>query len=260
MFEFHADRKRYFDIQEENARRYVIPFIEERFPIQPGMRVMEIGCGEGGVLKAFINRGCIGVGIELDVPRIDNAAIWMKDDIASGKARFVGKDIYLVAADDLDGPFDIIVMKDVIEHIHDQNRLLARLKHFLKPEGVVFFGFPPWKMPFGGHQQICNGKWLSRLPYYHLLPRPLYKAILEKNNEPVKDLLEIRDTRISIERFERIVAENNYAVVNDTHYFINPIYEYKFGWKARKQSLLIRHIPWVRDFLTTCVYYLITAK
>ena len=260
MFEFHADRKRYFDIQEENARRYVIPFIEEKFPIQPGMRVMEIGCGEGGVLKAFVNRGCIGVGIELDVPRIDNAAIWMKDDIASGKARFVGKDIYLVEADNLDGPFDIIVMKDVIEHIHDQNRLLARLKHFLKPKGVVFFGFPPWQMPFGGHQQICNGKWLSRLPYYHLLPRPLYKAILEKNNEPVKDLLEIRDTRISIERFERIVAKNDYTVVNDTHYFINPIYEYKFGWKARKQSLLIRHIPWVRNFLTTCVYYLITEK
>ncbi|MDR0793125.1 MAG: class I SAM-dependent methyltransferase, partial [Chitinophagaceae bacterium] len=154
MFEFHTDKKRYFDIQEENARKYVIPFIEEKFPVLPGMRVMEIGCGEGGVLKAFIGKGCVGVGIELDLPRIDNAAIWMKDDIELGKVRFVGKDIYLVEAAELNGLFDIIVMKDVIEHIHDQNRLLARLKNFLKPEGVVFFGFPPWQMPFGGHQQI----------------------------------------------------------------------------------------------------------
>jgi 2-polyprenyl-3-methyl-5-hydroxy-6-metoxy-1,4-benzoquinol methylase len=82
----------------------------------------------------------------------------MKDDIEAGKVRFVGKDIYLVEAAELDGLFDIIVMKDVIEHIHDQSRLLARLKDFLKPNGVVFFGFPPWQMPFGGHQQICNNK------------------------------------------------------------------------------------------------------
>jgi SAM-dependent methyltransferase len=260
MFEFHADKKHYFDIQEENARKYVIPFIEKKFPVQSGMRVMEIGCGEGGVLKAFINRGCTGVGIELDIPRIDNAAIWMKDDIESGKVRFVGKDIYLVEADELNGCFDIILLKDVIEHIHDQSRLLARLKDFLKPKGVVFFGFPPWQMPFGGHQQICSNKWLSRLPYYHLLPRPLYKAILKKYNEPVETFLEIRDTGISIERFERIVKKTNYLVVNKIHYFLNPIYEYKFGWKPRKQSVLIKHIPWVRNFFTTCVYYLITGK
>ena len=60
MFEFHADRKRYFDIQVLNAEKYVIPFIEEKFPIAGGMRVLEIGCGEGGVLKAFINIGCVG--------------------------------------------------------------------------------------------------------------------------------------------------------------------------------------------------------
>jgi CDP-glycerol glycerophosphotransferase (TagB/SpsB family) len=73
-------------------------------------------------------------------------------------------------------------------------------------------------------------------------------------------LLEIKDTGISIERFERIVKKNNYAVVNKTHFFINPIYEYKFGWKPRKQSVLIKHLTWVRNFFTTCVYYLIAGK
>ena len=68
MFEFHADRKRYFEIQLLNAEKYVIPFIEEKFLIKPGMRILEIGCGEGGVLKAFINKGCEGVGVEMDAP------------------------------------------------------------------------------------------------------------------------------------------------------------------------------------------------
>jgi len=77
MFEFHADRKRYFDIQVLNAEKYVIPFIEEKFPISKGMRVLEIGCGEGGVLKAFINKGCEGVGVELDASRIENATLYL---------------------------------------------------------------------------------------------------------------------------------------------------------------------------------------
>ncbi|OYW17274.1 MAG: SAM-dependent methyltransferase, partial [Sphingobacteriales bacterium 12-47-4] len=57
-------------MQAENAASYVIPFIQNAFPIQPGMRVLEIGCAEGGVLKAFVDKGCIGIGVELDEPRL----------------------------------------------------------------------------------------------------------------------------------------------------------------------------------------------
>src|ERR1700712_6058436 len=84
MYEFHLDRKRYFDIQILNAEKYVIPFIEEKYALVTGMQVLEIGCGEGGVLKAFVNRGCTGVGVELDQGRIDNANDWLRDDIAAG--------------------------------------------------------------------------------------------------------------------------------------------------------------------------------
>ena len=49
--------------------------------------------------------------------------------------------------------FDLILLKDVIEHIPDQERVIPYLKEFLKPGGRVFFGFPPWYMPHGGHQQ-----------------------------------------------------------------------------------------------------------
>src|SRR5258705_8322447 len=155
MFEFHADRKRYFEIQLLNAEKYVIPFIEEKFSITPGMRILEIGCGEGGVIKAFINKDCAGVGVELDAPRIENAKLFLPEDIAKGRIKFVLKDIYEVdVQEDFEGLFDIIVLKDVIEHIHDQVKLIGWMKNFLKPGGIVFFGFQPWYMPFGGHQQI----------------------------------------------------------------------------------------------------------
>ena len=257
MFEFHADRKRYFDIQVLNAGKYVIPFIEEKFPVHPGMRILEIGCGEGGVLKAFVNKGCEGVGVELDAPRIADAKKFLAEDIAAGRVQFVVKDIYQVEVEkDFGGLFDIVLLKDVIEHIHDQEKLIGWMKNFLKPGGIVFFGFPPWYMPFGGHQQICRST-VSKLPYIHLLPRGLYKWILKKNKEPVNDLMEIRDTGISIERFEKICRKEGYVFLHNRHYLLNPIYEWKFGWKPRRQSVLIKAIPFVRNFYTTCVYYII---
>ena len=261
MFEFHADRKRYFDIQVANAAGHVLPFIEEQFALREGMRVLEIGCGEGGVLKPFIQRGCVGVGVEFDQIRIEWGKEWMKEEIEMGKLKLLAKDIYDVdAIEELGGSFDIILLKDVIEHIHDQSKLIGRLKMFLKSEGVIFFGFPPWQMPFGGHQQICKNKWLARLPYYHLLPNFLYRKILQAAGENVAEMMEIKETGISIERFEKICRQQGYVFLNSKHYLLNPIYEWKFGWKPKLQFKWIQAIPYVRNFLTTCVYYLIRQK
>ena len=262
MFEFHADRKRYFDIQLLNAEKYILPFIEENFSIKAGMRALEIGCGEGGVLKAFINKGCIGVGVEFDQTRIENGSKWLAEDIENGKLSFVAKDIYDTDVETLGGKFGIIILKDVIEHIHDQERLLRRLQNFLTPDGIIFFGFPPWQMPFGGHQQLCQKK-LGKVPYFHLLPMPLYKGLLRMFQEPahvVNDLAEIKETGISIERFERIVKQTNYSVIGKVYYLFNPIYEYKFNLKPRRQNALIGKIPFFRNFVTTCVYYIIRKR
>jgi SAM-dependent methyltransferase len=259
MFEFHADRKRYFEIQLLNAEKYILPFIESDFPIRKGMRALEIGCGEGGVIKAFVNKGCVGVGVEYDEIRIKNGENWLKEDIENGKLSFVVKDIYDTNVENLGGKFDIIILKDVIEHIHDQARLLARLKDFLTPSGIIFFGFPPWQMPFGGHQQLCEKK-LSKVPYFHLLPTSFYKKLLKLSGESdsnINQLLEIKETGISIERFEKIVKETGYKVVSKIHYLFNPIYEWKFNLKAKKQNPVITKIPYLRNYLTTCVYYMI---
>ena len=112
-------------------------------------------------------------------------------------------------------------------------------------------------MPFGGHQQICTNKMLAKMPYYHLLPEGMYKFILKKYNQPVKDLIEIRDTRLSLEKFERIVRQTKYRVLYRRLYLINPIYQHKFGWKPRIQSRVIGRIPWFRNFVTTTAYYLV---
>ncbi len=261
MFEFHSDDERYFDMQAENCREFVIPFVESYFPLRQGMRVLEIGCAQGGVLKPFLDRGCVCVGVELHDERLEAGRRRLADYIASGQLTLIAKDIYDVDPEtELGGRFDLVVFKDVIEHIFDQRRLVERVKALLAPGGEVFFGFPPWQMPFGGHQQVCRSRFLSRLPYFHLLPMPLYRGVLQLFGENPTEFVEIKQTGISIERFERIVRRTGYEVVGRRHYFINPIYRYKFNLRAREQARVVSAIPWVRNFVTTCVYYLIRVR
>ena len=255
----HKDERIRFEQQVDNSRSYVLPFIEKTKELHEGLNVMEIGCGEGGVLLPFAEKGCYCVGVDLNPLRIDLANDFLSDEVAAGKMAFVYKNVY--DADFLEkykGFFDLIILKDAIEHIPEQAKFIPHLKNFLRPGGQIFFGFPPWYMPFGGHQQVCQNKVASVLPYYHILPKPLYKGILKAFGEPepvIAELLEIKDTQITIERFQRIVQQSGLKVVNKQHYLVNPIYKYKFGLNPRKQIGAITAIPYVRDFLTTCVYY-----
>jgi len=261
MFDFHTNNEWYFQMQAMTANEYIIPFIEKTHPVYKGMRVLEIGCGEVGGLKAFLDRGCVGIGVELNQSKLETGCSRLSDYVQNGQLKLINKDIYLVDADtELGGKMDLIILKDVIEHIHDQEKLIARLKSFLNPDGAIFFGFPPWQMPFGGHQQMCNSRFLARLPYFHLLPKCLYKAILKWFKEIPDDLLEVKETGISIERFEKTVKKSGYKIVQQTHYFINPTYQYKFNMKVREQARIIRALPWMRNFFTTAVYYLIDVK
>lgn len=224
------------------------------------MNILEIGTGEGGVLLPFAEKGCFCVGVDLDQKRIDIANSVLSEQVAAGRMEFINQNVYDEAfLQRFRNFFDVIILKDVIEHIPEQERFVPYIKSFLKPGGVIFFGFPPWYMPFGGHQQVADGKLASKLPYYHILPRPLYKGLLQLMGEKnkIKELLEVYDTRISIERFERIVRNSGMKVLHKQHYLINPIYKYKFGLEPRKQWAPVTHIPFLRNFVTTCVYYAI---
>lgn len=260
-FDFTKDRSVYFDWQYRNAKDSIVPFVNHLVEFQSGCNVLEIGCNDGGVLKAFTELGCHTVGVDIYAPGIEAAKINMMPEIASGQALFFSKDIYKVNPEtEFKTKFDLIILKDVIEHIPNQQKLMLELPRFLKPNGVIYLGFPPWQMPFGGHQQGSKNYLLSRLPYYHLLPKWFYhKLFLWAGDQPdtINELMNVYDTRISIEDFDKILKSAQYKTLKRAFYFINPIYEYKFGLKTRKLWKVLTQIPFLRNFLTTSVYYLI---
>ena len=170
----HKNRFLYFNELATTSKNYFMPYIQQACPIQTGMNVLEIGCGDGGNLLPFSQIGCRTTGIDISINRIEDAKMFFQEMKAEGK--FIASDIF-----DWKEPkqtFDLIICHDVLEHITNKERFLSQLRAYLNPNGILFMSFPAWQMPFGGHQQICTNQIASHLPFIHLLPIPLYQRLL----------------------------------------------------------------------------------
>ena len=180
MQQRQLNRRQYFKELAHTSQKYYLPYITQFKKLMENMRVLEIGCGDGGNLVPFAEKGFDVFGVDMSPSRIEVAKECFAE--LGLKGDFLASDIFKVK--ELEYQFDLIICHDVLEHIDDKRTFIANLKKYVKPGGVVFMSFPAWQMPFGGHQQICHGKWLSHLPFYHILPRQIYKAILKWGKEP----------------------------------------------------------------------------
>ena len=150
-------------------------------------------------------------------------------------------------------------MAGKIDEISVKEDFFRKIQQFCTPDTIVFFGFPAWMMPFGGHQQSCANK-VCKLPFIHLLPLPLYRWILVKGGESkakIDDLLSIRRSKMTVESFERLASEGGYAVKDKVLWFINPHYKSKFGLKPRILCRPFSEIPWLRNFFATSCHYVL---
>lgn len=255
MQQRQTDRRLYFQELAQTSEKYYIPYISKYKNIA-GTDVLEIGCGDGGNLLPFAQMGCRTTGVDIVSGRITDAKCFFEEQQAEGT--FITSDIFMLEG--MKQSFDIIICHDVIEHIANKTAFLTKLQYFLRTGGLLFIAFPAWQMPFGGHQQICRNKILSHLPFIHLLPTPVYKALLKRGGEDehcINELLSIKKTQMQIEPFERLLRQTEWSIVDRTLFFINPHYEIKFGLKPHKLSALIEKTPYIRNFCTTACFYLL---
>lgn len=204
----------------------------------------------------FSVMGCRTVGVDINVERVSDARKFFRAAGADGE--FVARDILEMECPDR--LYDVIICHDVIEHIADKQGLLGHLGRFLKSSGIVFIAFPAWQMPFGGHQQICRSRALSHLPFVHLLPSRAYRSVLGafgESGDCIDELLQIKKTGISVERFEKLVRNASLTVKDRQLWLVNPHYETKFGLRPRRLDGILSAIPYLRDFMSTSCFYIL---
>ncbi len=260
MQERHHNRKQYFNELANTAREYYLDYLRPYLPLTPFTRVLEIGCGDGGNLLPFAEAGCSVTGVDLSSGRIADAQRFFAESGYEGT--FLCQNfIQSEPPTDEDARYDLVLVHDVIEHIEPPYKqdFLAHIRPFLRRGGIVFFGFPAWQNPFGGHQQICAG-FASKLPYIHLLPLSMYTTLLEWSGASEKDineLLSIRRARVPIESFEELAVGAGFSIKDRTLWLINPHYKQKFHLQPRRLWPFFADLTYVRNFYTTSAFYLL---
>ncbi len=96
-----------FSLNLEQAQRRKHDYVGEQLRVVPGSRVLDLGCGWGGLLQYIRDRGGIGVGVTLSSAQL-------------AACRRHGLDVHLQDARQVDrarfGPFDAVASLGAFEH------------------------------------------------------------------------------------------------------------------------------------------------
>ncbi|MEI9927458.1 MAG: cyclopropane-fatty-acyl-phospholipid synthase family protein [Sphingomonas sp.] len=109
--------------------------IAAKLAIQPGMRVLDIGCGWGGMaLYLHAQTGAEVLGVTLSQEQLKVARRRAEEAGVADKVRFE-----LIDYRDVEGPFDRIVSVGMFEHVGPPmyRTFFAKCRELLTPEGVM---------------------------------------------------------------------------------------------------------------------------
>jgi SAM-dependent methyltransferase len=107
--------------------------ISDYLTIRPGMRVIDIGCGPGYILR-HLPRGIDYVGFDIDEAYVGHARRSFGD-----RGKFHCRYFDAATADEFAGA-DIVMMNGVLHHIADEELkdTLSNVRGVLKSDGVLF--------------------------------------------------------------------------------------------------------------------------
>jgi 2-polyprenyl-3-methyl-5-hydroxy-6-metoxy-1,4-benzoquinol methylase len=151
------------------------PELIAQLPAGPLGRLLDVGCGAGGVGRALRDRVDFLAGIELDAE-------------AGARAREIYDQVLIGRVEDLvqalAGAFDTILAYDLLEHLADPAELLRRLRGVATEGGILHVSVPNarhWTLvrdlvargTFGytdwGHRDRTHLRWFTRADLVALL-------------------------------------------------------------------------------------------
>ena len=117
-----------------------------RFPIRPGDRVLDLGCGAGRHAFEAYRRGAHVVAFDLDPEELGPVDGMFDAMTAEGEAGPAAA-ATVVSGDATsmpfgDGPFDRVIAAEILEHVLDDQRAMNELSRVLRPGGLAAITIP----------------------------------------------------------------------------------------------------------------------
>ena len=130
--------------------------------IEPGSRVLDIGCGDGALLAYLARQKSVdGRGIELSQSGV-NACVGHGLSVIQGDA---DRDLEAYPA----GAFDVVVLSQTLQATHRPRRVVEELVRIGRRAIVSFPNFGFWRIRFG---LLLTG----RMPVSHCLAHPWHET------------------------------------------------------------------------------------
>lgn len=258
--DFQPHEKYYWGYQYLLSRDVIVPELTQRGVFRAGDSVAEIGCGEAGVLDAFVEAGAtnaIGTDIvpyRLDLGRKIAARLGLAMDLSEHDILFSSP------PDAWRNAYNLVILRDVIEHLDDATLALKNIRSIMKPNGWLYVTFPPYNSPYGGHQQLLENGW-GKIPYVHLLPGALFNPMIRagKQQANVEEVSRLRNIRLSAKKFTKAAQDAGYVVRHEDYYLLRPVFKMKFGLPAIKITAL-KSLPLVKSAFSLEAAYLLQMK
>jgi 2-polyprenyl-3-methyl-5-hydroxy-6-metoxy-1,4-benzoquinol methylase len=113
-------------------------------------RVLDVGCSSGDLARRLVERGASVIGIDTD-------------EQAAAEARAVCEQVLVGDVETMELPFpdesfDLVLCGDLIEHLHDPERFLSRIRPLIRPGGRLVLTTPNvanWALRLG----LLAGRW-----------------------------------------------------------------------------------------------------
>jgi SAM-dependent methyltransferase len=240
----------YFGYQYRLGVEYLVPLLASQGARIAGGRVLEIGCAEGGVLTAFAHAGatqCHGTDIaEWRLATADTIAGHLGTPCSFSTHDIVTSE----PPEEFRGAFDIVILRDVLEHLLDPEAGMKHAAQALKPGGLLYIVFPPYHSPFGGHQHTLKNV-AGKFPFVHLLPRPLWNLVLRGGRRAdIEEVERLRTIRVTISKVKRFAKRLGLGIVREDVYLLRPVFKVKFGIPPVGINML-RGVPGLRELICT---------
>ena len=248
--------KYYWGYPYKLADTVLIPYLRKLNAFKESDTVMEIGSAEGGALAAFVEAGARNaIGTDISLPRLEaGKKIAGMLDIP---IEFTSHDIINNEPDEkwLESS-DLVLLRDVIEHLDDTNIALRNIKKILKPGAFLFVTFPPYYSPYGGHQHTVANK-PGKLPYIHLLPDFIFHKFIASGREnDIGEVKRLKTIRLTPKKFMKAALEEGYTIKHKDYYLLRPVFKMKFGLPTVKLTP-ISFLPLMKTFFCLEAAYLL---
>lgn len=235
--------EKHFYEQKQYTKEYLLPYFQKHIHEFHKKKILEVGCAEGGLLETLQSIGMDVYGVELSQERADLAK-QKNESLRILVGDITNPNLYEIFKE----KFDMIIMREVIEHVAAKNSAFNNLDKLLNEKGYLFISFPPKRSPFAGHQQIGKS-FLKAIPYLHILPTFILKSIARFFGENHGFIDEIKlhySTGCTIREFETQCKLRSFIPIKKDFYLFRPIYTQRFGLPVIK----LPNIPILREYIS----------